>query len=183
LGAQLGFKGLYLNFLYGDQDGILDEKYDVAGANSNGSTFQVDLTGGFDLSEKLYLGVNATYNTTGVGETFDGITISDVTGDDFGFMGAAVYLQYATSDAFSIGTRLEYFSEFAGGAGAIGAYDLAGDANIIDITITGQYKVGDLTIIPEFRLDSGSEDGTFIDKDLAPSKQLSSFVLAAVYTF
>lgn len=188
LGAQVGFKGLYLNLLYGDQDGTLDVDYetingvDVASA---GSTFQVDLTGGWDLTDILYLGVNATYNTTGVGEVYDAAsnTISDAIGDDFGFMGAAVYFQVATSDVLSVGTRLEYFSEFAGGAGAIGAYDIDGDASIIDLTLSAQYKVGDLTIIPEFRIDSGSEDGTFFDNDLQPTKDLSSFVLAAVYSF
>lgn len=183
IGAQFGFNGIYLNFLYGDQDGKLDETYDASGDFSAGSTFQVDLTAGWDLSETLYLGVNATYNTTGEGEVFDGTSISDAGNDANGFLGAALYLQLATSDAFSIGTRLEYFSEFEGGAGAIGTYDTEGDASIIDITLTGQYKVGDLTIIPEFRLDSGSEDGTFIDSDLAASKSLSSFVLAAVYSF
>jgi hypothetical protein len=42
LGAQIGYKGTYLNFLYGPQ-------------------FQIDLTTGFDLSENFYLGANATY--------------------------------------------------------------------------------------------------------------------------
>ena len=42
LGAQVGFKGTYLNFLYGPQ-------------------FQVDLTTGFDLSDTFYLGFNSTY--------------------------------------------------------------------------------------------------------------------------
>ncbi len=41
-GAQIGYSGTYLNFLYGPQ-------------------FQVDLTTGFDLSESFFLGANATY--------------------------------------------------------------------------------------------------------------------------
>ena len=79
--------------------------------------------------------------------------------------------------------RAEYFAETEGGAGAIGAYDAEGDASVFAVTLTGNYTVGDLTIKPEFRLDSGSEEGTFIDNDLAASKSLSSFVLAAVYSF
>ena len=43
--------------------------------------------------------------------------------------------------------------------------------------------VGNLMIKPEYRLDSASEEGTFMDNDLMPSKSLSSFVLAAVYAF
>ena len=50
------------------------------------------------------------------------------------------------------------------------------------MTLTGNYTVGDLTIKPEIRLDSASEEA-FIDNDLAGSKSLSSFVLAAVYSF
>jgi hypothetical protein len=41
-GAQLGYSGTYLNFLFGPQ-------------------FQVDLTTGFDLSDSFFLGANATY--------------------------------------------------------------------------------------------------------------------------
>ncbi len=185
LGAQLGFKGLYLNLLYGDQDGKLDKDYvsGLTSVSSSGSTFQLDITGGWDVSETLYIGANATYNTTAAGEVYDGTSIKDSNGDSNDFVGIAGYVQLATSDAFSIGTRIEYFSEVNGGAGAIGTYDASGDASIIDITLTGQYKVGDLTIIPELRLDSGSEEGTFLDKSLKASKSLSSFVLAAVYSF
>ena len=55
-GAQLGYKGVYLNLLYGDQDGDLE--------GSAGNLFQVDLTAGFDLTDALYVGVNATVNST-----------------------------------------------------------------------------------------------------------------------
>jgi hypothetical protein len=184
-GAQLGFGGVYLNFLYGDQDGNINETVEVGGdpTFSSGSTFQADLTAGWDLSDKLFFGVNATYNTTGSGETFDGTNIADVDGDGFGFYGVAGYLQYAFTDAFSLGTRVEYFGEFAGGAGAIGAYDVEGDASIIDFTLSAQYKIEGLTIIPEFRLDNGSEEGTFYNRDLAASKNLTSFLVAVVYAF
>ncbi len=181
-GAQLGFKGIYLNFLYGDQDGSLDEDFPLSTADvSAGNTFQADITAGWDLSETLYLGLNATYNTTGTGEFYDGTSIQDADGDAAGFYGVAGYLQLATSEAFSIGTRIEYFSVFNGGVTPIGL-DADGDGNVLDVTLTGQYKVGDLTIIPELRLDSASED-TFVDNDLDATKSLSSFVLAAVYSF
>ncbi len=189
LGAQLGYStdngSLYLNFLYGDQDGKLDEALaPVTGATSAGSTFQFDVTTGWDLSEAIYFGLNATYNATQVGEVFNGSDIQDADGDSFGFYGVAGYLQVSTSETFALGARLEYFSEFEGGAGAIGAYDMEGDANIIDVTLTGKISVGEhLTLLPEIRLDSGSEDATFLDRDLEGSKSLSSFLLAAVFSF
>lgn len=180
-GAQFGFKGVYLNFLYGDQDGKLDDKIAVAGDVSAGGTFQADLTAGFDLSDAIFLGINATYNTTGVGEIYDGTTIVDVTGDGSGFAGTAVYFQVATSEALSLGVRGEYFSEFNGGVGAL-ITDINGDGNIIDLTLSANYKIGDLIFIPELRIDLASED-TFTDRNLSPTKNLASFLLAAVYTF
>lgn len=154
LGAQLGYKTTYLNFLYGKQGG------------STESTFQVDLTTGHDLSDDFYLGLNATYNDT----------------DGASFYGIALYPQYKTSESFTLGLRGEYFAETEGGAGAIGGYDDEGDASVLAVTLTGSYTVGDLTIKPEFRLDSASED-TFLDTDLEPNSSLSSFLIAGIYKF
>lgn len=148
-GAQLGYAGQYLNFL------------------SSQGTFEIDYTGGFDLSDDLFFGINAAY--------FDG-------GDtDTSFAGVALYPQYSTSESFSLGLRAEYFAE-TGYFGAIGATNAEGDASVFAVTLTGNYSIGDLTIKPELRLDSASEEA-FIDNDLAASKSLSSFVLAAVYSF
>ena len=151
LGAQLGYSGQFLNFIYGNQTGATD------------ATFQVDYTGGFDLSDSFYLGINATYNDT----------------DGTGFTGAALYPQYATSDSFKIGLRAEYFVE-NGDFGAIGTG--VEDSSVFAATLTGSYTIDNLTIKPELRLDSASEDA-FWDNDLMPKKSLSSFLLAAIYSF
>lgn len=140
-GAQLGFSGQFVNFLY-DQ-----------------GAYEVDFTGGFDLSDTFFLGVNAAY----------------FSGDDApGFYGAALYPQIATSDAFKIGLRTEYFVE-DGDFGAIGTG--VADSSVFATTLTGNYTIGSLTIIPELRLDSASEAAFVGDK------ALSSFALAAVYAF
>lgn len=141
-GAQLGFSGQFLNFLY-DQ-----------------GAYEIDFTGGFDLSETFFLGVNAAY----------------FSGDDApGFYGAALYPQIATSDSFKIGLRTEYFQETDGIFGAIGTG--VADSSVFATTLTGNYTIGSLTIIPELRLDSASEAAFVGDK------ALSSFALAAVYSF
>ena len=186
LGAQLGYSGeassIYLNVLYGDQDGSLDEDL-LVDSVSTGSTFQVDLTAGFDVSESLYLGLNTTYNSTAVGQTADATGIIDADGESSDFYGIAAYLQYSASEAFALGLRGEYFGEANFGAGAIGAYDEAGDASVLALTLSGNIKIGGLTLIPEIRLDSASEDTTFLDSKLAPSGSLASFLVAAVYGF
>ena len=188
VGAQLGYENengsIYFNVLYGDQDGTLDEDLSlVTDQGSSGNTFQFDITTGWDLSDAVYVGLNTTINTTEAGEVFNGTSVVDAPGDAFGFYGVAGYLQVTTSDVFAIGARVEYFSEFEGGAGAIGAYDLDGDGNVLDVTLTGQISVGDhMTLIPEVRLDAASEDA-FVDGDLDPNQSLASFLLAAVFSF
>ncbi len=147
VGAQLGYSGQYLNFLY-----------------SQGG-FEIDYTGGFDVTEDFYLGINAAY--------FDN---EDV---DLGFAGVALYPQYSLSDTFALGLRGEYFVE-TGDFGAIGTG--VEDSSVLALTLTGSATIGDLTVKPEIRLDSASDDA-FIDNDLDPTKSLASFLLAAVYSF
>jgi len=151
-GIQFGYSGQYLNVLI-----------------DNGP-FEIDYTGGFDLSDSFFLGLNAAY--------FDG----DGAGS---FAGAAIYPQITTSENFAIGLRAEYFAE-TDGFGAIGEIDTAGDgeASVFAVTLTGSATIGNLMIKPELRLDSASEESVnFLDSDLMAQKSLSSFVLAAVYSF
>ncbi|MBX2876418.1 MAG: porin [Saprospiraceae bacterium] len=141
-GVQAGYGGFYLNGLFGD------------------GYSQVDLTGGVDVSEDFYLGINATFADAG---------------EDVGFSGLALYAQLAASDDFEIGARLELFQDEA----VVFPFE---EANATDITLTGKYTTGNLTIIPELRFDTVSED-VFVDGDLAPSGSLASFLLAFVYGF
>lgn len=138
-GAQLGYSfdggSAYLNTLF-------DDEY-----------FQIDLTAGVDLTDALYLGVNAT-------------SASD------NFWGAAGYLQLKTSDDLKLGARVEYFSDKGIGVIAL-------DESVVNFTLSANYEVGNLTIIPELRLDAASID-VF---DGGTSGSLSSFTLAAVYGF
>ena len=188
LGAQLGYStdagGAYLNFVYGDQDGKLEDDGSlVTNQYSNGQTFQVDLTAGFDVSESIYVGLNTTYNTTSAGETFTGSSISDASGDGAGFLGFAGYLQATTSEMFSIGLRGEYFSVFNGGLEDVVGVNADGDGSVFAATLSGNIRVHkNLTLIPELRMDAMSDD-FFTDNDMNPSKNLSSFMLAAVFAF
>ena len=144
-GAQLGISGQYLNLLAGD-----------------GYT-QIDFTGGFDLSESFFLGINATSaDIDGAGK----------------FSGLALYPQLALSDSFSIGLRGEIFNDDTGILDDVGG----ADQDNTSFTITGSYTSGNLTIKPEFRVDSGSAE--FYQKSLTgTTDNLASFVLAAIYAF
>ena len=152
VGAQLGYSGQYLNALFSE------------------GGFELDFTGGFDLSEDFFLGINAAFFT----QEDDGPS----------FAGVALYPQYATSENFTIGLRGEIFTTTNGFGDIAGiGSDADGDGSVFAITLTGSATVAkNLIIKPELRLDSSSEDA-FLDSDLAPNSSLASFVLAGIFTF
>lgn len=116
-----------------------------------------DLTATFQLSEKFKLGLNAAdYSNTG----------------DAGYSGIALYPSYAISDTFALGLRGEYF-DFKEGWG---------DSSVTAFTLSANLKAGGFTFIPEFRLDSNSDE-VFMNSDMDPTKSASQFLLAAVYGF
>ena len=57
-----------------------------------------------------------------------------------------------------------------------------GDGSVMEYTLSGNYKVGNLTFIPELRIDVTSED-SFLDADNKATNMLPSLNLAAVYKF
>ena len=135
-GAQLGLKGQYLNLLTGGNDNIT----------------QIDFTGGFDLSDSFYVGVNAT-------------SYKD---DTVEWSGVALYPQVSMSDSFDLGLRGETF-------------DIKDTNTFTSLTITGSYTSGNFTLKPEIRVDNADKSVSTWSADGTDS--LSSFVLAAIYTF
>lgn len=189
IGAQIGKTsdagGIWLNLLYGDQDGTLDED-DFAGdlITSAGNLFQADVTTGWTLSDAFYLGANVSYQTIASGQRYTVTgSVDDIDGDATSFFGVAVYPKLTLSDAFALGLRGEYFSTAKGHplASPVGV-DANGDGNVIAATLSGNYKVGGLIIIPEIRFDKTSED-SFFDKDGDATDTMTTLTLAAVYKF
>ena len=126
LGAQLGYAGQFLNLYYDDEE--------VLG-------FEIDYTGGFDLSDDFFLGINGAYQVS----------------DDADLYGVALYPQLTTSESFTIGLRGELF----------GLHDDEADdlPSVFATTLTGSYTVENLTIKPEVRLDSWSNAEPYVDND------------------
>jgi hypothetical protein len=186
-GAQIGKTsdagGAWLNFLYGDQDGTLDDDVDPVGRESFGTLFQADLTLGYNLTETFYLGANASYQTVGEGEVVAPSGVQDSGADATSFFGLALYPKVTLSESFALGLRAEYFSIKKGHLGIIGL-DSDGDGNVVEFTLSGNYKVGGFTFIPEIRIDKTSEDSFYKDDDFSDPKTLMTTVnLAAVYKF
>ncbi|MFC2109723.1 outer membrane beta-barrel protein [Bacteroidota bacterium] len=144
-GAQLGFKGQYLNFIYGGVDG--------SGITDN---IFIDYTGGFDLSESLYFGINAAYSKS-----------KDA---DAGYQGVALYLENAMSDTFSLGLRPEVYQTTG-----------AAEASLFALTLTGSTKLDEnLKLITELRYDSS--DDALIEA-FPGEKSVTALTIAAVYSF
>ena len=188
LGGQLAYStdagNTYLNVVYGDQDGRLNEDVGlVSGVSSLGKTFQLDLTTGVNLSPTVYAGVNSTYQTTGPGEEFTQSDVRDIQGDGAGFYAFAGYLQAKPSDTFGIGFRGEYFSVFNTGLVEVVGLNSEGNGSVFAATLSGNIQLANnLKLIPELRVDSMKEE-FFLTKDLNGSKGLASFLLAAVFSF
>lgn len=143
LGAQVGYKNQYFNLAYGsDGFGFKDVLY-------------LDYTGGIDISDSLYLGINAAYSNS-----------NDA---DAGYSGAALYLQKKLSQTISIGLRPEFFKTTSGN----------GDNSITAFTFTGKKILSEnLKIITELRYDS-SNDLLFI----GGKNTVTGLTMAAVYAF
>ncbi|MGY3211236.1 outer membrane beta-barrel protein [Mucilaginibacter sp. HD30] len=127
---------------------------------------EFDLTTSYQITEAFKLGLNAADYKLGGG----------VKG---GFSGVALYPQLAVSPTVTLGLRGEYFKVKTGS----GPYSyVAGGTSVNALTATANIKSGNLTIIPEFRLDNGS-DMTFFNKSGMPTKKASQALLAVVYSF
>ena len=146
IGAQLGLFGQYINYLGGGTAGVS----------------QIDFTGGFNITEDFFLGINAT-------------SYSD--DSDVEFSGVALYPQYSFSDTFALGARFEAFSE--DGLGAIGS--VSGEGDNTSFTLTGNYTQGNFILKPELRLDNAS--GQFYSNADGATDNLATVVIAAIYSF
>lgn len=143
LGFQTGYKGQLLNFIYGsvEQGGTKD-------------VFFVDYTGGLEISENLFLGINAAYSKS-----------KDA---NLGYHGIALYIQNKFSETFSLGFRPEFFTTTSG----------LGDLNQSAYTITGSISLSEsLKVIVEARYDT-SNDITFFGKH-----NITGVTIASVYSF
>lgn len=146
LGAQVGYKGQYLNFIYGGVDG--------SGITDN---IFLDYTGGFDLSDSFFLGLNAAYSNS-----------SDA---DAGYQGVALYLQNTFSDTFALGLRPEFFTYTSG----------AGDTSVSAFTLTARTSLTEnLKLITDLRLDNSDD---LIIEAFPTEKSVTALTIAAVYSF
>ena len=145
-GAQVGYKGQYLNFIYGA----------VTETSATDALF-LDYTGGFDLSDSFFVGINAAY------------AYSDE--EEAGYQGAALYLENTFSDTFALGLRPEFFS--------LTSDDDSED--VLALTLAASTQLDDnLKLITELRYDSSDD---YKIEGIAAEKNATALTIAAIYSF
>ena len=120
------------------------------------------------VSSKFSIGYNGSVKSVKA----DGKSSSD------SWWGSALYLNFDTTSVVGITARGEYFSDKDAVAGF--------GTNIFDATLSLNIHIDNLTIIPEFRLDSAKDPIFYKNEDSpgAPSaKSTGTFILAATYHF
>ena len=127
---------------------------------------QVDVVVTGTVSSKFNIGYNGTVKS---------VKPEGKSGDSW--WGSAVYLNYDPTAIFGLTARGEYFDDQKAVAG-IGT-------SIFDFTLSGNIRISNLTIIPEFRLDAAKDPIFFTNSDgVTPSaKSTGTFLLAATYHF
>lgn len=128
---------------------------------------EADLTTTYQITDDFMLGVNAAFYTDGA----EGDSAAT-------FNGAALYANYSLTKSAAIGLRYENFNN----SGMFDALGLGEDASVNAITLSLNLTSGNLTLIPEVRVDLASGDA-FADADGNATSQAVQALVAAVYSF
>jgi hypothetical protein len=131
---------------------------------------QVDLVVTGTLSDKFSVGYNGTVQSIKP----DGKSSGD------SWWGSAVYLNVDPSKAFGVTLRGEYFDDKKAVSGLAVASGVG--TSVFAATLSGNIRIDNLTIIPEFRLDN-SKEAIFAKNPNEGVKSTGTFILAATWHF
>ena len=132
------------------------------GGSFSTSQFDVVLIG--TVSSTFSIGYNGTVQSS-----------KPKKGTGTSWWGSALYFNYDPSSTFGITLRGEYFDNKK-------AVVLAPATSIFDLTLSPNIKIGNLTIIPELRLDA-AKNSIFTKNSGALTKSTVTGILAATYHF
>lgn len=144
---------LYLNFVGGKQN---DYKKVVQG----------DVVSTYAVSSKFSIGFNGTLQSLRLADSAFNWSNSD-------WWGAALYLNVDPVSWFGLTLRGEYIGDND---------EYLGLKTVFAPTLSANFKIDNLTIIPEFRLDNAG-NAVFYKNANEMAKSTGSFVLAATYHF
>ena len=141
-------------------------------AGSNASFYKLvqgDVVLTYMVTDKFNVGYNGTIQSRKVKDE-----ATNKYGDAKSWWGSALYFNYDPESTFGITLRGEYFSDKKNVIGF--------NTSIFDLTLSPNIKVGNLTIIPELRLDA-AKDEIFQKNSGAGTKSTVTGILAATYHF
>jgi hypothetical protein len=184
---------VYFNFISSNESNA-----DATGSTPDGNFTVYDLNGGYQATDKLFIGYWVMYGTQH-GTLGSPGTFVPADGDvdaTKSWYGANLYFTYALSDLFSLGFRGEYFNNDSGARG-LRNFDSSGQAlgaSATTYTLTGNFTLADghLLLKPELRADvfnklsgTGNEQSQqFMDSDgLYTKNGQTTLGLAAIYKF
>lgn len=98
-----------------------------------------------------------------------------------GWWANALYINASFSDAFGITFRTEYFNDKDGLKVFTNPVSFPNGGSIWSFTLSGNYKIQALTLIPEVRLDHASAD--LFTKSSTGTQNSPSILVAIVYSF
>ena len=160
-------------FANATKNGKLKAYINYQGGKTNDSSRlnQADLVLLYTLSPKLSLGFNGTYQSR-QGKPI----VKNKWNDANSWWGSALYVNVDPISWFGLSLRSEYLSDYKSVLGF--------DGNVFANTLSANFKIDNLTIIPELRIDNAiSSPGLFTKSNGDAIKSTSGFLLAAVYHF
>ncbi len=140
---------------------------------SGGKITQGDLVLNFVLGSKWGLNYDGTlqsYKAAGAGASAHNWSSN------------ALYLNFDPTSKFGLTLREEYFSDKDGVKLYTATTPSVLAESVMATTLSANVKLGNLTLIPEFRFDNAKNE-YYTDKDGKGSKSATSFILAATYKF
>ena len=168
-------------FLIGQYSYSLDKfklYLNYQGGNGDGATkmnqFDVVMIG--TVTDKFSVGYNGTIQNRKM-KQLDGKY-----GNGNSWWGSALYLNVDPTSTFGLTLRSEYFSDKKGLFTDGNGDPLFLMGSVFETTLSANFKVGPLTIIPELRLDNAKEN-LFVKRDGSGTKSTLSGLMAAVYKF
>jgi hypothetical protein len=122
------------------------------------------------ISDKFSIGYNGTY------QTLKAKGLDGKYGDDVNWFGSALYLNVDPQPWFGFTLRGEYFDDKDGASA--GAFM----SSIFATTLSANFKIDNLTIIPEIRIEN-SNNQIYLNGTGAATKSTATALIAAVYKF
>ncbi|BAV04625.1 Putative beta-barrel porin-2, OmpL-like. bbp2 [Filimonas lacunae] len=163
-------KSVLAQFSTGSKDDKLKLYVNFVGGKQNDfkKVIQGDVVVTYAATSKFSIGYNGTLQSVSTRPT----TADDYTSGKW--WGSALYLNVDPKDWFGLTGRFEYIGD---------KDNIIGVNHAIVPTISANFKVDNLTIIPEFRFDATNNETIFQKASGGTSKSTGSFILAATYHF